>query len=477
ATMAARHLEVWDATTADRLAALDVLSTSDDGDDYVHTMAFDETGARLGVMGHWGSGWQLGLSPLERTQFAAPSSNTQWLVTVNPRLLGYGSKDAIEIWDLPTARPMARVIQSAGAWPEAFAYAPEAHRLVVFDKQRVSVYDTAPGTELTRGSFGDAATSGTAVSGQLGSNSTDPDTLTVSLSRDGAVLFAAAPRGGTTRAWNVTTGAREIWHGNGLDAVAFSPDGRTVVGAGPDDALRAWDLATGKEAWRATGVNAKVRVEDDEGFGEIVPDVWLVAFADDGQRVAVSLRSRGPRVFEAGNGREVSGEAPRVPQRDKDLLAAVSPDGALRAVVSGDHREQVRFSRVEGDRELALVRHDADPDVRQNGVVALAFSPDSRFLVTGGQDRTARVWDLTGQELAFIRHDAPLVAVAFSADGGAVVTAAEDRSVRTWMWRDADLQRRICERLTRDLSRKEWSTLVGDVTYSATCDKPSVPER
>ena len=476
ATVAARHIEVWDATTADRLASLDVLPGSEDVE-YVGAMAFDETGARLGVMGEMGSGLQLGLSPPGRTEIGAIYTEANWLRTLDPRFLGYTAEGGIEIWDLPAARPMARVIQVAGTTPMGFAYAPEGHRLVVFDEQRVSVYNTAPGTELTRGSFGDLATSGTAVSGQLGFTSDYRDIVLVSLSRDGAVLLAAAPRGGTARAWDVTAGAREIWHGSGLDAVAFSPDGRTVVGAGPDDALRAWDLATGKEAWRVLGVNAKVTVKDDEGPDESVPDVQLVAFADDGQHVAVRLLSRAARVFEARSGREVSGEVARVPQREVGAVEAVSPDGALRAVVIGDNREQVRLSRVEGDRELALVRHDADPDVRQNSVVALAFSPDSRFLVTGSQDRTARVWDLTGQELAFIRHDAPLVAVAFSADGGVVVTAAEDRSVRTWLWRDADLQGHICERLTRNLSRKEWSTLFGDATYAATCDKLPVPER
>jgi WD40 repeat protein len=475
ATKRARHIEVWDAVTADRLTALDVLPGSDDVE-YIETVAFDETGARLGVIGEEGSGLQFSLSPLKETKIGATYTDTQWLRGLNPRFLGYTADGAIEIWDLPAAQPMARVIQSAGTKPVAFVYAPDAHRLVLFDEQRTLVYDTAPGTEVSRGSFGDAATPGIAVSGQLGFTSEYGGLVPVSLSRDGAVLLAAA-RSGTTRAWNVAAGPREIWRGSSLDAVALSPGGRTVVGAGPDDAIRAWDLASGKEAWRVAGVNAKVTVKDDEGDDVLRPDVLLVAFSDDDQRIAVRLRNRPQRVFEAGSGREVPGDAARVPVRDVGAVAAVSPDGALHAAVSGNNSEQIRLSRVDGDRELALVRHDADPDLSRNRVVALAFSPDSRFLVTGGLDRTARVWDLTGQELAFIRHDAPLVAVAFSADGGVLVTAAEDRSVRTWMWRDADLQGRICERLTRNLSPKEWSTLLGDATYAATCDKLSVPER
>ena len=136
---------------------------------------------------------------------------------------------------------------------------------------------------------------------------------------------------------------------------------------------------------------------------------------------------------------------------------------------------QVRISRIDGDRELAIVRHDADPDPTRNGVVALSFSPDGRFLVTGGRDRTARVWDLSGQELVFVRHEAPLVAVAFAANGDRVVTAAGDRGVHIWMWRDAALEAHICGRLTRNLVPDEWRHHLGEVPHSATCSKLPLP--
>ena len=314
------------------------------------------------------------------------------------------------------------------------------------------------------------------MSGQQGFTSQNGNLVPVSLSRDGSILFAA-DHGGTTRAWNVAAGTREIWNGSGLQAAALSPDGRLVVGAGPDDAIRAWDLASGKGAWHVGGVNAKVTVKDDEGDDVLRPGVMSVAFTGDGQHVAVRMLNGNPRVFEATSGRELTGALAaqdRGGNSSLPPLAVVSPDGTLRAAVNDS---QVRISRIDGDRELALVRHDADPDLNKNGVVAVVFSPDGRYLLTGGFDRTARVWDLTGQELAFLRHDAPLVAVAFSGGADRLVTAAADRSVRTWMWRGAELETRICERLTRNLTPDEWRNNLGDAPYAATCARLPVPEK
>ncbi len=52
----------------------------------------------------------------------------------------------------------------------------------------------------------------------------------------------------------------------------------------------------------------------------------------------------------------------------------------------------------------------------QGKVKALALSPDGRFAVTAGADRTARVWDLTtAQQLRVFReHTTELQAAAFS---------------------------------------------------------------
>jgi WD40 repeat protein len=60
--------------------------------------------------------------------------------------------------------------------------------------------------------------------------------------------------------------------------------------------------------------------------------------------------------------------------------------------------------------------------------------------------------------------------VAFLADGETLVSGGADRSVRVWPTRSAPLANAICERTTRDLTPEEWSSfLPADIAKEPTC--------
>jgi WD40 repeat protein len=109
---------------------------------------------------------------------------------------------------------------------------------------------------------------------------------------------------------------------------------------------------------------------------------------------------------------------------------AFSPDG--KAVVSGGEDGMVRLWDLSGkDPQAKLPVRGHDDEIRQT-----ALSPDGRTLATTSWDGTLRLWDLGGTQPkpreTFRAVSAFATAVSFMADGRKLVTGNSDASVRIW---------------------------------------------
>src|SRR5262249_5178725 len=70
-------------------------------------------------------------------------------------------------------------------------------------------------------------------------------------------------------------------------------------------------------------------------------------------------------------------------------------------------------------------------------VYAIAFTPDSRQVVTGSFDKTVRLWDAaTGKELKVLEgpagHQNLVLSVALSADGKSIASGSQDNTAKIW---------------------------------------------
>jgi WD40 repeat protein len=116
--------------------------------------------------------------------------------------------------------------------------------------------------------------------------------------------------------------------------------------------------------------------------------------------------------------------------------------------------------------------------------VEAAFSPDTKYLAIANEHPLARVWDWqANKEVArIVNIDGMIGRVAFSPDGRYLATGGleGDHSVRLWELpykiavNPDRLGEEACSRLRRNLSQREWKQVFGTEPYQNTC--PGLPQ-
>ena len=202
-------------------------------------------------------------------------------------------------------------------------------------------------------------------------------------------------------------------HGSWIRAVAFSPDGETVLTGSDDGTARLWRADSGAP------IGEPMRHDSSSGLNL----VFAVAFSPDGETVLTGSDDGTARLWRADSGAPI-GE----PMRHDSLVRglAFSPDGET--VLTGSSDGTSRLWRADsGDPIGEPMRHE-------NSVFAVAFGPGGGTVLTGSDDRIARLWradsgDPIGEPM---RHSDWIFAAAFSPDGETVLTGSSYGMARMW---------------------------------------------
>ena len=111
--------------------------------------------------------------------------------------------------------------------------------------------------------------------------------------------------------------------------------------------------------------------------------------------------------------------------------ARFSPDGKLIATGSGEFSRSgdIHLWDAASGKQVAMWK-----ERHRDAVLAVDFSPDGKWLVSGGADRLAKVTEIaTGKHVYLLEaHTHQVTAVAFRVDGRVVATGGADGVVNVW---------------------------------------------
>lgn len=258
----------------------------------------------------------------------------------------------------------------------------------------------------------------------------------------------ATASGNQVHLWNPTTGKaiKTVLNlgktDKPLKALAYSPDGKQLAVGADDGVLRVIESDSGKAVYTSPTRNTRIE---------------RVAFSPNGKLVAVGDTNSQVAVYAPGAGNPL---AMSIQGIDHGVVMGVGFTADSGAVFTGGGDGKVRLTAgpsADGSNAPNTATKLRDYVGHAGPVAGLAVTADGKFLVTGGDDKTVRVWEVTSakQLRSFQGHVEKLTAVAVRSDGKQIASASADGAIRVW-----DLNTTDDHKVVTDTKESLWAVAV-----------------
>ena len=284
----------------------------------------------------------------------------------------------------------------------------------------------------------------------------DEDIQRLSFSSDGSRFVSMNTDCDKIHVWDASWGVegkKKMFEEQGeIESIALSPSGKFIASGSREGSIYLWDVLTselvkklrlnsGVESVAYSPINEQliafgsadgtVRVWDvtnDEPLtiGNHGNEVTSIVFSPpDGNHVAWGSSNNTICIWNVEQKKLAVGSL--TGHTDHVLALAYSPDG--KRLVSSSFDKTVRIWKPKTGHLLSTLRGHS------TWVVSIAYSFDGLRIVSGSFDNTILVWNAqTGQIISgpITGHDATVKSVCFSPDGNRILSGSSDNTARVW---------------------------------------------
>ncbi|CAE7139874.1 unnamed protein product [Rhizoctonia solani] len=233
-------------------------------------------------------------------------------------------------------------------------------------------------------------------------------------------------------------------HEHRVQAVAFSPDGKSVASG----------------SWK-TILILDAHNPISPGKLHNGHSLWIssISYSPLGNVVASGSTDQTIRLWDINTGHQLGQP---LWSNTQFMSISFSPDAGLIASGSGggqfEHGPTVSAVQLWDVRKREVALEPFKGHTR--GVCSVEFSPDGTRVVSGSRDRTIRVWDVErGMTIfgPFKGHTSSVRSAAFSPDGSQIVSCSHDKTLRLWDTRSGRIIGKPCEGHTLEVCSVSFS--------------------